>query len=151
MMEGHQVSGMKLAAEIPSSVKPLLEDLKMLQAQVDSLPGPRLHQDHDFEGDAESLDVMYGWLKETAWVPYWGQPKNGVPMLFLGGRDPWIETLELRLWDVLDKLAAEAGCRLCGRGAVSPVDDELTLIHIIYPEIAEANGWVFSRQGAVVQ
>lgn len=151
MMEGYQIADVRIGAEIPPNVKPLLEDLKLLQAQIDALPGPRLHQDHDFKGEPDALDTMHGWLKETAWVPYWGQPEDGVPMLFLGGRDPWIETLELRLWDILDKLAVEAGCELSGRGAVSPVEDELTLIHIIYPEIAAANGWVFSRQGDVIQ
>jgi len=151
MMEGYHISDMRIGAEIPPSVKPLLEDLKLLQAQVDALPGPRLHQDHDFTGDAEALETLHSWLKETAWVPYWGQPQDGSMMLLLGGRDPWIETLELRLWDILDKLAAESGCELTGRGAVSPVEDELVLIHIMYPEIAAANGWVFSRQGGVVQ
>ncbi len=150
-MEGQHISEVRLRAEIPVPVKHLLEDLKLLQAQIDALPGPRLHQDHDFTGDREALDTLHGWLNETAWVPYWGQPDNGDVMLFLGGRDPWIETLELRLWSLLEQLAGAAGCVLCGRGAVSPKDAELRLIHVIYPEIAEANGWVFSRQGDVVQ
>ena len=150
-MDIQQVTEIKLRPEIPASVRPLLEDLKLLQAQVDALPGPRLHQDHDFCGDREALETLHGWLGETAWVPYWGQPDQGDVMLFLGGRDPWIETLELRLWGILEQLAHAAGCELTGRGAVCPEDNELRLIHVMYPEIATANGWVFCSQGNVVQ
>ncbi|RYG60646.1 MAG: hypothetical protein EON60_06440 [Alphaproteobacteria bacterium] len=150
-MEGHQLHAIPLRAEIPVAVKHLLEDLKLLQAQIDALPGPRLHQDHDFTGGQDALDTLHSWLNETAWVPYWGQPDGGDTMLLLGGRDPWIETLELRLWSILEQLADAAGCELSGRGAVSPKDVELRLIHVLYPELAEANGWVFSRQGNVVQ
>jgi hypothetical protein len=153
-MDGRMMThDMELKAEIPHPVKGLLDDLRLLQAQIDALPGPRLHQDHDFVGDRQAMEKLHDWLGETAWVPYWGasdvdrEPR----MLFLGGRDPWIETLELKLWGLLEKLASEAGCKLCGRGAVSPEDDELELIHILYPELAAANGWVFSRQGNVVQ
>ncbi len=144
--------GLKIAAAIPAHAKALLEDLKILQAQIDALPGPRLHQDHDFSGETANLETLYSWLRETAWVPYWGQQPEGAPtLMFLGGRDPWIETLELRLWDILGRLASAAGCELCGRGAVCPDDGELELIHVVYPQVAAAHGWVFSSQGNVVQ
>ena len=145
------VAEVRIGREIPYEAKLLLENLKLMQAQIDALPGPRLHQDHDFDGERENLETLFGWLYETAWTPYWGDPNAVDSPLFLGGRDPWIETLELRLWDTLDKLATTAGCELTGRGAVSPEDDELEVIHLMYPQIAEANGWVFSRQGNVVQ
>jgi hypothetical protein len=136
----------RIGSEIPYSAKVLLDDLRLLQAQIDGLPGPRLHQDHDFDGEPEALATLYGWLRETAWVPYWG---GG--LLLLGGRDPWIETLEMRLWQTLSALAEKADCRLVGRGAVAPDDDELALIHIVYPELAASQGWVFAGQGDVVQ
>lgn len=150
-MEAQHVREISLRPEIPVAVRALLEELKLLQAQIDALPGPRLHQDHDFDGERGALETLHGWLQETAWVPYWGQPDHGDVMLFLGGRDPWIETLELRLWGILEQLAKAAGCELTGRGAVCPEDEELSLIHVIYPEIAAANGWVFCSQGNVVQ
>jgi hypothetical protein len=87
---------------------------------------------------------LYGWLQETMWVPYWGQ-SDSRRMMFLGGRDPWIQTLEMRLWECLSRLAELAGCELCGRGAVSPDDTEWEVIHSILPEVAEANGWVFQE------
>lgn len=151
MMDG-RATELRIGREIPYKAKILLDDLRILQAQIDALPGPSLHQDHDFSGDVESLETLYGWLRETAWVPYWGQPPEGRPtMMFLGGRDPWIQTLEMRLWDILGKLAAIAGCELTGRGSVCPEDDELELIHVMYPQIAAANGWVFSEQGDLIQ
>jgi hypothetical protein len=139
-METHHITNVRLLAEIPTPVKHLLEDLKLLQAQIDALPGPRLHQDHDFSGEKEALETLHGWLNETAWVPYWGQPEDGKLLLLLGGRDPWIETLELRLWGILEQIAHAACCEITGRGAVSPKDAELRVIHVLYPEIAATNG-----------
>lgn len=73
-------------------------------------------------------------------------------LLLLGGRDPWIETLELRVWDTLRRLAEAAGCELVGRGAVAPDEEELEIIRVIFPQIAAANGWVFEGAGeGVVQ
>ncbi len=131
--------------QVPTPVRELLDELMHLQVLVEALPGPRLHQDHDFEGDVEDLNRLKSWLGELIWVPYWGQPDDGTePMLFLGGRDPWIETLEMRGWDLLGQLAELAGCRLTGRGSVSPKDAELREIKTVLPEIAAAHGWVFS-------
>ena len=104
-----------------------------------------MHQDHDFVGAKEDLEVLHGWLMETLWIPYWGQEGDAEPMLLLGGRDPWIWTLEERLWEVLRKLARVAGCELTGRGSVCPEDDELEEIHTVLPEVAEAQGWEFQR------
>src|SRR4051812_44906306 len=39
-------AGVRIGAEIPYHAKQLLENLKLMQAQIDALPGPRLHQDH---------------------------------------------------------------------------------------------------------
>ena len=130
---------------VAPEVREVMDELMHLQVLVEALPGPRLHQDHDFVGAVEDLSRLKAWLGELIWVPYWGQPEgNAEPMLFLGGRDPWIETLEMRGWQLLSRLAELAGCRLTGRGAVSPEDAELEEIHAVLPEIAAAHGWVFS-------
>ncbi|TKW60585.1 MAG: hypothetical protein DI628_06695 [Blastochloris viridis] len=131
--------------DVPPTVRALLDELMHVQVLVEALPGPRLHQDHDFVGETEDLSLLKSWLSELIWVPYWGQPEGAdKPMLFLGGRDPWIETLEMRVWEVLYALAQEAGCELVGRGSVSPEADELEEIRDVLPPIAEAHGWVFS-------
>lgn len=133
-------------ADLPVVVKELLDELMHVQVLVEALPGPRLHQDHDFEGETEDLAHLKRWLGELIWVPYWGQPEGEAkPMLFLGGRDPWIETLDMRVWTLLDALAREAGCRLTGRGAVSPEAEELQEIRHVLPPIAAAHGWVFAK------
>lgn len=137
MMQG-RAGGLLVQDEIGAEAKAILGELRVLQTQIDALPGPRLHQDHDFTGEVPDLERLYGWLEETAWTPYWGDN-----MLLLGGRDPWIETLEMRLWDCLQRLAVEAGCELVGRGAVSPDYEELALIRAMLPEVAAAQGWVF--------
>jgi hypothetical protein len=49
------MSGIRVRAEIPAEAKILLNDLRILQAQIESLPGPRLHQDHDFIGEQVTL------------------------------------------------------------------------------------------------
>lgn len=138
--------GMRSQRKIaPPSVRALLDELMHVQVLVEALPGPRLHQDHDFVGDTEDLSLLKSWLSELIWIPYWGQPEGSEkPMLFLGGRDPWIETLEMRVWDVLGALAHEAGCELVGRGSVSPEEQELQEIRTVLPPIADAHGWVFS-------
>lgn len=131
--------------DVPLQVRALLDELMHVQVLVEALPGPRLHQDHDFKGETEDLSILKSWLSELIWVPYWGQPTGeDKPMLFLGGRDPWIETLEMRVWDVLDALAREAGCELVGRGSVSPEAEELQEIYDVLPPIAQAHGWIFS-------
>lgn len=133
------------ARSVPVAVRTLLDELMHVQVLVEALPGPRLHQDHDFSGEVEALALLKSWLGELMWVPYWGQPEGSdTPMLFLGGRDPWIETLEMRVWELLDALAREAGCALVGRGAVSPEEEELEEIRAVLPPIAAAHGWVFS-------
>ncbi|PZP38807.1 MAG: hypothetical protein DI585_06255 [Pseudomonas fluorescens] len=126
---------------LPQHVQGLLDELIQLQVQIESLPGPRLHQDHDFIGEKPDLEILFEWLGTTLWVPYWGEPEGHV--MLLGGRDPWIETLDMKLWDILAKLAMEAGCSLTGRGSVSPDDSELEEIRHVLPSVAESQGWVF--------
>ena len=146
MVEMQNQCDTKLRASQPRVVKELLDELMHVQVLVEALPGPRLHQDHDFEGETEDLARLKKWLGGLLWVPYWGQPEGeDKPMLFLGGRDPWIETLDMRVWTLLDALAREAGCRLTGRGAVSPEEDELQEIRDVLPPIAAAHGWVFAK------
>lgn len=138
--------------EIAGPVQKLMDELMHLQVLVETLPGPRLHQDHDFRGSMEALARLKGWLAELIWVPYWGDvPDTGEGLLLLGGRDPWIETLDLRVWSVLGRLAHMAGCRLVAKGSVSPVAGELAEIRNVLPPIAAAHGWVFAggeRDGA---
>lgn len=129
----------------------LIEELTRLQMQIEALPGPRLHQDHDFVGEQANLERLDGWLRMSLWTPYWGQEHDEEPMLLLGGRDPWIETLELKLWECLHRLAAEAGCELTGKGAVSPESDELAEIRSLLPGVAAAQGWVFGHEKGLVQ
>ncbi len=146
MVETHEHNGFTQGRDVPLAVRDLLDELIHVQVLVEALPGPRLHQDHDFTGETEDLSVLKSWLSELIWVPYWGQPAGAdKPMLFLGGRDPWIETLDLRVWEILSALAREAGCQLVGRGSVSPEAHELDEIRDVLPPIAAAHGWVFAN------
>jgi hypothetical protein len=145
MVETHVEKPFAQGRDVPLAVRALLDELMHVQVLVEALPGPRLHQDHDFMGETEDLSVLKSWLGELIWIPYWGQPDNAdKPMLFLGGRDPWIETLDLRVWSLLGALAREAGCELVGRGSVSPEAEELEELYDVLPPIAAAHGWVFS-------
>ena len=145
MVEMHGQGMFAQGRDVPLPVRALLDELMHVQVLVEALPGPRLHQDHDFMGDTEALSLLKSWLSELIWVPYWGQPEGAdKPMLFLGGRDPWIETLDMRVWELLSTLARQADCQLVGRGSVSPEAEELEELREVLPPIAEAHGWVFS-------